>query len=83
MNPCLIFGPMLQPSRVNTSSNAIAKLFASEDDKKERTIPNECKSIVDVRDVAEAHVRCVERERKKERKKRGRGAITASHHIDH
>ena len=54
MNPCLIFGPMLQPSRVNTSSKAVAKLFALGG---EATIPNECKSIVDVRDVAEAHVR--------------------------
>ena len=51
MNPCLIFGPALQPA-LNTSNGAIAKYLTG--DKAE--IDNATKCIVDVRDVAAAHV---------------------------
>lgn len=53
MNPTLIFGPQLpgQP-HLNTSSSAVVVYI----DGSMSEIPNACKTIVDVRDVAEAHV---------------------------
>ena len=59
MNPTLILGPQLpgQP-HLNTSSNAVAVYI----DGSMKEIPNACKSIVDVRDVAEAHVAALDRE---------------------
>jgi nucleoside-diphosphate-sugar epimerase len=55
MNPCLIFGPMLQPE-LNTSSAAVLRFLKGNVEK----IPNETKCIVDVRDVAAAHVLAVD-----------------------
>jgi alcohol dehydrogenase (NADP+) len=51
MNPCLILGPMLQPA-LNTSSKAVLTYLTGE----RSEIQNCTKCIVDVRDVAEAHV---------------------------
>jgi cinnamoyl-CoA reductase len=57
MNPTLIFGPQLpgQP-HLNTSSSAVVVYI----DGSMAEVPNACKSIVDVRDVAEAHVAALE-----------------------
>jgi len=57
MNPTLIWGPMLQPS-LNTSSAAVLSYLNGE--KKE--IDNAQKTVVDVRDVALAHVLAFEKE---------------------
>lgn len=53
INPCLIFGPMVsgQPA-LNTSSNAAVKYF----DGTMTKIQDSFTSLVDVRDVAEAHI---------------------------
>ena len=51
MNPCLIFGPMLQP-QLNTSSGSVASYLNGE----KAEIVNCTKCIVDVRDVALAHI---------------------------
>ena len=58
MNPTLILGPLLpgQP-HLNTSSAAIVTYM----DGGMSEMENACKSIVDVRDVAEAHVAALER----------------------
>jgi cinnamoyl-CoA reductase len=58
MNPTLIFGPQLpgQP-HLNTSSSAVVAYI----DGSMPEVPNACKAIVDVRDVAEAHVAAMER----------------------
>ena len=55
MNPCLIFGPMLQPV-LNTSCKAIANCATGAKDE----IENSCRAIVDVRDVARAHILAME-----------------------
>jgi len=53
MNPCLIFGPMLPgQTHLNTSCMVILRFVTG--DVKE--IKRECMNIVDVRDVARAHV---------------------------
>eukprot|EP00446_Apocalathium_sp_SHHI-4_P014274 CAMPEP_0177199122 /NCGR_PEP_ID=MMETSP0367-20130122/25501_1 /TAXON_ID=447022 ORGANISM="Scrippsiella hangoei-like, Strain SHHI-4" /NCGR_SAMPLE_ID=MMETSP0367 /ASSEMBLY_ACC=CAM_ASM_000362 /LENGTH=332 /DNA_ID=CAMNT_0018647441 /DNA_START=25 /DNA_END=1023 /DNA_ORIENTATION=- len=56
LNPTLIFGPQLsgQP-HLNTSSKDIVACM----DGSMPEVPNACKTIVDVRDVAEAHVAAV------------------------
>mmetsp|Transcript_18664 Transcript_18664/g.26005 ORF Transcript_18664/g.26005 Transcript_18664/m.26005 type:complete len:186 (+) Transcript_18664:3-560(+) len=51
MNPTLIFGPMLQPT-LNTSSAAILSYMNGA----KKRIENSAKTVVDVRDVALAHV---------------------------
>ena len=51
MNPCLILGPMLQPA-LNTSSKAVLSYLTGQ----RSEIQNCTKCVVDVRDVAEAHV---------------------------
>lgn len=59
MNPTLIFGPQLSgQSHLNTSCSAIVAYM----DASTREIENACKSIVDVRDVAEAHVAALEKD---------------------
>ena len=55
MNPCLIFGPMLQPV-LNTSCKAIVGCATGFQDE----INNSCKAIVDVRDVSRAHILAME-----------------------
>ena len=57
LNPTLIFGPVLpgQP-HLNTSQNTIVSML----DGSLKVCENACKSIVDVRDVAEAHVAALE-----------------------
>lgn len=59
MNPTLILGPQLpgQP-HLNTSSAAIVNYF----DGSMAEMENACKTLVDVRDVAEAHVLAMEKE---------------------
>lgn len=54
MNPCLIVGPKLSPA-LNTSSHTILKYMTGE----LKTIPNATKCLVDVRDVADAHVKAL------------------------
>mmetsp|Transcript_36889 Transcript_36889/g.119974 ORF Transcript_36889/g.119974 Transcript_36889/m.119974 type:complete len:340 (-) Transcript_36889:52-1071(-) len=56
LNPTLIFGPVLrgQP-HLNTSQNTIVGMM----DGSLSQLDNSCKSIVDVRDVAEAHVAAI------------------------
>lgn len=56
MNPTLVIGPMLQP-RMNTSSQVILDFFNG----KKHEVPKGHVSMVDVRDVALAHVRALER----------------------
>ena len=57
MNPCLIFGEMLQPTPVNTSSNAVLSYLNGS-----RTEIDNCtKCCVAVEDVALAHVLAYER----------------------
>ena len=58
MNPTLILGPQLpgQP-HLNTSSSAVVAFL----DGSMREIENTSRTIVDVRDVAEAHVNALER----------------------
>lgn len=56
LNPTLVIGPMLQ-SRMNTSSQTILDFF----DGKRRLVPKGFITMVDVRDVALAHVRALER----------------------
>eukprot|EP00041_Stephanoeca_diplocostata_P007880 m.113330 g.113330 ORF g.113330 m.113330 type:complete len:342 (-) comp17076_c0_seq1:413-1438(-) len=58
LNPCLILGPMVpgQP-HLNTSSNSITGFM----DGSKEFIPHECKSVVDVRDVADAHIAAIEK----------------------
>jgi len=55
MNPCLLFGPMLQPA-LNTSSKALLPYATGA----LARVPLGTKCVVDVRDVAEAHVRALE-----------------------
>lgn len=57
INPSLIFGPQLpgQP-HLNTSSSAILSYI----DGSMKDLSNSCRAIVDVRDVAEAHVSALE-----------------------
>jgi len=57
INPCLIVGPILQPV-LNTSSEIIAGYLNGDKD----TIPQSTMGLVDVRDVAEAHVKALENE---------------------
>lgn len=53
MNPCLIFGPMIKGQKhLNTSTAAMLPYI----DGTKGEIENACKNIVDVRDVALAHV---------------------------
>lgn len=59
MNPCLILGPMLQPV-LNTSCAAIHG--CANVNEKRSEIENSCKAIVDVRDVARAHVVAMEKD---------------------
>lgn len=56
MNPTLIVGPMLQ-SRMNTSAQVIMDFF----DGRRTVIPKGFITLVDVRDVALAHLRALER----------------------
>ncbi|KAF0696333.1 Aste57867_12892 [Aphanomyces stellatus] len=56
LNPTWMLGQVLQPTR-NNSSHEIARYLAGE----MKTIPNECKPVVDVRDVAAAHVAAFEK----------------------
>lgn len=59
INPTLIFGPILPgQGHLNTSSARIVEMI----DGSLKELSNSCKSIVDVRDVAEAHVAALERE---------------------
>ena len=59
MNPTLIYGPQLPGQKhLNTSSCAIVAYF----DGSTHEIEDSCKSIVDVRDVAEAHVAALEKD---------------------
>ncbi|KAF0709566.1 Aste57867_5873 [Aphanomyces stellatus] len=55
LNPAWVFGPMLQPT-LNESSDEIARYFTGH----LQAIPNGFKCAVDVRDVAEAHVKAFE-----------------------
>eukprot|EP00470_Lotharella_oceanica_P015775 CAMPEP_0170178984 /NCGR_PEP_ID=MMETSP0040_2-20121228/15772_1 /TAXON_ID=641309 /ORGANISM="Lotharella oceanica, Strain CCMP622" /LENGTH=329 /DNA_ID=CAMNT_0010422737 /DNA_START=84 /DNA_END=1070 /DNA_ORIENTATION=+ len=57
MNPTLIWGPMLQPG-LNTSSAAVLSYLNGE----KSEIDNAQKTVVDVRDVALAHVLAFEKE---------------------
>lgn len=57
MNPTWILGPMVQPT-LNESSRKIHTYLSG---KSSGVIPNEAKSLVDVRDVALAHVLGFER----------------------
>lgn len=59
INPCLIFGPQLpgQP-HLNTSSSAVVSYI----DGGMKELANACRAIVDVRDVADAHVNALERD---------------------
>mmetsp|Transcript_42258 Transcript_42258/g.122146 ORF Transcript_42258/g.122146 Transcript_42258/m.122146 type:complete len:350 (-) Transcript_42258:65-1114(-) len=59
LHPTLIWGPMLpgQP-HLNTSANALAGYM----DGTAKEIENGCKTVVDVRDVARAHLEAVRRE---------------------
>jgi nucleoside-diphosphate-sugar epimerase len=61
MNPCLILGPMLpgQPS-LNTSSNVLVKFF---DGSLGQKCTDTCIDMVDVRDVAEAHIAAIGNEK--------------------
>lgn len=56
-NPCAVMGPMLQPS-LNTSSEWILQYL----DGSKEEISDSYVSVVDVRDVAKAHVRAFENE---------------------
>jgi nucleoside-diphosphate-sugar epimerase len=51
INPCLVVGPMLQPS-MNESSQLMANFITG----KRTSVPNDCMSFVDVRDTAVAHI---------------------------
>ncbi|KAF0696334.1 Aste57867_12893 [Aphanomyces stellatus] len=55
LNPTWVFGPMLQPT-LNESSDQIARYLSGA----LKAIPNSFKCGVDVRDVAEAHVKAFE-----------------------
>jgi len=57
MNPCLIVGPMLQPV-LNTSCKVISGFCSGAYPE----LNNECRSLVDVRDVARAHVNQIEKD---------------------
>jgi len=59
LHPTLIWGPMLpgQP-HLNTSANALTSYM----DGSAKEIENACKSVVDVRDVARAHVEAIRRD---------------------
>merc|ERR1712196_389106 len=61
MNPNLILGPQLQPGAISGNSLPwMVKIL-----KKERMgeeIPNDSMSIIDVRDLAELHVQCAEKD---------------------
>eukprot|EP00428_Durinskia_dybowskii_P038765 CAMPEP_0170278464 /NCGR_PEP_ID=MMETSP0116_2-20130129/39236_1 /TAXON_ID=400756 /ORGANISM="Durinskia baltica, Strain CSIRO CS-38" /LENGTH=346 /DNA_ID=CAMNT_0010529775 /DNA_START=42 /DNA_END=1082 /DNA_ORIENTATION=- len=59
LNPTLIFGPMLpgQP-HLNTSASTLARYM----DGSAKEIENACKTIVDIRDVAYAHVEAIKRD---------------------
>mmetsp|Transcript_1135 Transcript_1135/g.1754 ORF Transcript_1135/g.1754 Transcript_1135/m.1754 type:complete len:152 (-) Transcript_1135:259-714(-) len=62
MNPTLIFGPMLQPN-LNTSNAAVLAFINGT----RKEIPNSAKTVVDVRDVADAHIKAYENEEAKGR----------------
>mmetsp|Transcript_19653 Transcript_19653/g.27666 ORF Transcript_19653/g.27666 Transcript_19653/m.27666 type:complete len:153 (+) Transcript_19653:141-599(+) len=62
MNPTLIFGPMLQPN-LNTSNAAVLAFI----DGTRKEIPNSAKTVVDVRDVADAHIKAYENDQAKGR----------------
>eukprot|EP01138_Halocafeteria_seosinensis_P009093 gb/GECG01009293.1/.p1 GENE.gb/GECG01009293.1/~~gb/GECG01009293.1/.p1 ORF type:complete len:167 (+),score=24.02 gb/GECG01009293.1/:1-501(+) len=55
LNPCLVIGPMLQPS-LNTSSEMIVQYLNGSKEKISDSYP----SVVDVRDVARAHIKAAE-----------------------